>query len=106
MIPIPVWPWPVDPERLALIRAAKASLSTDQKITLVEANPGAPGRVLSFAGRPPHVCQWAPIRPENHRNVASIAAALEFVMGDSGQRWDEAAWLSDVMGVEVREVAA
>lgn len=103
IVPVPVHPWPVPPEREALIRAAKISLDTDVKIRLVAPDPGVPTRVLAFGERPKHFCRWAPIRPGNTESVASIAAALRFVLeGDADERWGEAAWLSDVMGCDVR----
>ncbi len=64
--PLSIWPWPLSEERLALIKAAKATL-TDiaTKVIPIEAAPGTHARVLSFAGRPPFFCTWAPLKPEN-----------------------------------------
>lgn len=108
IIPVPVHPWPLPPEREALIRAAKKSLETDVQIRLTEWNPGDPGRVLSFAGRPPHIARWAPIRPENRENVASIAAALKFIIDEAtsaeSRTWNYESWLSDVMQCDVKFV--
>jgi hypothetical protein len=106
LVPIPVYPWPLQIEREALIRAAKASLNADVQIRLVEFIPGSPVRVLAFGARPPHVTRWAPIRLENVDSVGSIAAALSFILdelrSEESDRWDEAAWLSEVMQCDVR----
>ena len=88
--PIPVTPWPLSPEREALIRQAKASLNSPQKIELARAVYGVPGRVLAFE-RPTFICNYAPIRPENVNNVESIAAALRYIL-DEDQANPERRW--------------
>lgn len=100
---VPVHPWPLTPERDALLRQAKASLDLDVLMRPVEAVPESPGRVLSFGGRPPFAHCYAPIRPENVDKVESIAGALRFCLTQpEGAPFDEAAWFSEVMGGEVR----
>lgn len=104
-MPQPVWPWPLSDERLALLKAAKASLTDiDYLIVPVPWAPGSPGRPLCFGVLPDAYSKSAPIRPENVDNVQSIAAALRFALTaeDDDPRYDEAHWLSSVMGCDVR----
>lgn len=104
-IPVPVHPWPLSDARLAVLKAAKASLGLPYLIEPVESVPGSPGRVLCFGERPAWMTARAPIRPANVNNVDSVAAALRFALeAHNDPRFDEADWLSEVMGCEVRLV--
>ena len=105
--PLHVHPWPLSPERMALLKAAKASL-TDVDILVVphEAIYGVATRILAFGERPPFICNYALIAPENVDNVQSIANALQFVLTAPPEAapFDHAHWLSDVFGVPVTQV--
>lgn len=102
-IPLPVFPFPMSGERHALLKAAKASLNLPYLIVPVEAFLGSPGRVLCFEGKPKHICETAPILPENFERVESIAAALKFALtaDPTDQRFGWADWLSQALGCEV-----
>lgn len=106
LVPVPIYPWPMEPARLELLKQAKALLDLPYKIVPVEAVPGSPGRVLAWL-RPWWLCRYAPIKPLNAENVQSIAAALKFALeADSGRtndrRFNEEHWLTSVMGVDVK----
>lgn len=105
-IPLPVTPWPLTSERLALLQAAKARIDTDTKIIPVEAHQGSPGRIFAWGVRPGWYCKVVPIAAENESNVDSIEAALRFWLNpwDDGKKFSEEWWLSQVFGCEVREV--
>lgn len=103
LVPLPVYP-PLTPERLELLKMAKASLNLDVKIVPVDFNAGGDQRVLAWE-RPDHICRWAPIRPENAASVPSIAAAMRFILEEDPNnpdpRWGFEDWMSEVMGVPV-----
>lgn len=102
VVPLAIHPWPLPPERLDLLKQAKATLSDiDVKVYPTEAVVSAGVRVLSFAGRPPFVCSYAPV--ENPLDVASIASALRLVLTTpaGAPPFDEAAWLTEVCGVPI-----
>lgn len=100
LIPLPVWPFPVSPEREMLIRAAKASLGLPYRIQHVKAEPGSPGRVLAFGELPPHLCEAALIRPDNVDNLESVTAALRAALTapeGAGGFFDEAAYVAALL---------
>lgn len=99
--PLPIHPWPLSDDRLALLKLAKASLGLPYQIVPVEAVHGSPGRVLCFGERPPFVCKTAPIQAQNVNELPSITAAMKFALEDRSDRFDEADWLSGVMGCNV-----
>ncbi|UOE45908.1 hypothetical protein [Agromyces larvae] len=96
-IPIPVHPWPLTPERLALLKQAKAAIDVPFKIVPVESVPGSPGNVLAFGELPPHLCSVALIRPENVDNPASVLAALRAVLTSADGLFDEADYLAALL---------
>ena len=107
IVPLPVHPWPLTPERDAILRAAKAALELDFLIRPVEAVLGSPGRILSFDGEPPFYCTYAPIRPENANNVTSVAAAMKHcLLGDpESEPFGHEAWMKSIFGEGTRLVA-
>lgn len=80
VLPLPTWPWPLAPERAALLRAAKAELNLDFKMIHVPAVPASPGRVLAWGELPPHLCEAVLIRPENTERYESVLRALHFTL--------------------------
>lgn len=94
--PQAVYPWPISPEREALIRQAKASLNSPQKIELVPAAYGSPGRVLAFE-TPTFLCSYAPIRPENADKVQSIAAALRYILDETEPARPDSQWSDEAL---------
>lgn len=106
-IPLPVFPWPISEARMALLKEAKARIDIPIRVVPVEAAYGSPGRVLAFGLTPPFICKTAPIAPQNVQNVDSIENALRFWLSPwSDERlFDEAHWLSNVMGCDVTLVA-
>ncbi|WP_054681209.1 hypothetical protein [Microbacterium sp. No. 7] len=100
-IPLPVHPWPLSAERLAILKAAKALIDTPIRVIPVEAAYGTPGRVLCLGDWPPFLCDFAPVRPENVDSIESVAAALRFVLGGGEARWGDEQLLSKWMGVAV-----
>jgi hypothetical protein len=108
-LPLPCFPWPLSDARLALLKAAKASLDSPLKIVPVEAAYGSPGRVLCFGETPDWLCATAPIRPENVDSVTSIAGALNLCLGElegwaPSEQFSEAWLLGKWLGGEVRKV--
>lgn len=75
-IPMPVFPWPISPEREALIKAAKARIDTPIKILPVEGGPMSKDRILCFGSLPPYLAKTIPISPANVDSVDSIEKAL------------------------------
>lgn len=105
-LPLPVFPWPVTDERLQLLKEAKGRLDTDVKVIPVEAAYGSPGRVLCFGALPPFICKTAPIAAGNENSVDSIEGALRYWLEDFGDtRFDEAHWLSGMLGCNVTLLA-
>lgn len=102
-MPLPVYPWPVSEARMDLLKAAKARIDTPIRIVPVEAVYGSPGRVVCFGLTPPFICKTAPIAPQNVENVDSIERALRFWLNPFSDEsmFDEAHWLSNVMGCDV-----
>lgn len=104
-IPLATYPWPPTDRQVELLKQARADL--DANVIFVEAVLGSPGRVLALGSRPPFLCRWAPVRPENVDNPDSIRAALEFVLNESEDdarpdgAWADAGWLSEVFGAPV-----
>jgi len=104
MAPLPVHPWPISAERMALLREAKTQLDTDLKVLPVEAVPGSEGRILAFGEVPPFFSETVLIRPENTEKVESVMRALEFWLtapeGTEGSFTSEM-WLAAAFGVPV-----
>lgn len=103
--PLPVWPWPLSPERLALLKEAKAQIDTDVRIYPAPAEAGSPGRILAFGEVAPVCAEQILIRPENTESIDSIRNALMcWIDPPAGfvPTVTEDAWLSAVMGCDVR----
>lgn len=98
-VPLPVYP-AATPERVAVLRAAKASIDTDVKVVPVNAEPGSPGAVFAFGERPNALTEYVLVRPDGVEDVSRVAAALEFWLA-GGKTHDEADWLGAVMGCGV-----
>lgn len=107
-IPLPIFPWPMSPEREALVREAYNATGTHVSIIPCPAVPESPGRVLAFGQIPDFVCETVLIRAENVDNVDSIRRALDFTLhtpmvpGGTPGTFTHAMWLSAVMGCEVK----
>lgn len=111
VVPLPVHPWPLSPERLALLRDAKAAIDAqyglEVRIVPVEAIPGSPGRTLCFGSPPPFVTEAVVIRAENAEAPESVRGALQFVLRapeGAPATYSEADMLSMFLGVRVREL--
>ncbi|MBT2484837.1 MULTISPECIES: hypothetical protein [unclassified Microbacterium] len=106
-MPLPVYPWPISEARMALLREAKARIDIPIRVVPVEAAHGSPGRVLCFGLTPPFMCKTAPIAPQNVLSVDSIENALRFWLNpfSDERQFDEAHWMSNVMGCDVTLVA-
>lgn len=105
-MPLPVWPWPMSPERDALMREAKSRIDTPIKIAPVQAMYGSPGRVLCFGSLPPFLCKSLPISPANVDNVDSIERALRDWLDPWSdlRQFDEAFQLGYWMGCSIQLV--
>lgn len=105
VIPLQIFPWPMDEARLGILKEAKAGLDTDVKVMPTRAVPGLHARVLSFAGKPPWVCDVA--MASDPTSVDSVRGALDWVLnapaGDTNG-YMVLDYLTDVFGVGVREV--
>jgi hypothetical protein len=93
------------PERMELLKQAKARIDTGVKIIPVAAAYGSPGRVLCFGSLPDFMCRVVPIRPENVDNIDSIEAALRawfspFAIPDT--QWAEEFLLGAWMNAEIK----
>jgi hypothetical protein len=101
---LPVFPWPLSPERDALLRAAKARIDTPIKIVPVEAMYGSPGRVLCFGALPPFLAKTLPISPQNVDSIDSIERALRAWLDPWAdlRQFDEAFQMGFWMGCDVR----
>jgi hypothetical protein len=95
--PLPVHPFPLSPERLALIKEAKAALAVDFQIIPIAAVPGS-GRVLALEGPPPFLCEA--VMPKDSTSAESMHNALRFLLlaepGTPGA-FDEAAYLAALL---------
>lgn len=80
VVPLPVWPHGLTPERDLLLRRAKRELGLDFCILPCPAVPASPGRVLAFGSLPDFLCEAVLIRPENTERYESVLAALRFTL--------------------------
>lgn len=78
IIPLQIYPWPVDEVRMNLIKQAKATLNLELKVLPTQAVPGLHARVLALGKLPPWLCDAALVRDPS--NVDSVQAALEWVL--------------------------
>lgn len=79
--PLPIYPWPVDPAALELVKRAKAELETQFKVVPVRALPGSPGRMLALGVKPNFVCDYAPVVDPS--NYTSVKNALSWVLDET-----------------------
>jgi len=81
VLPLAYWPYPLSDEQVQAIRAAKQVLAErnhlDFKAMLVQAVPGPPTRVLSFAGPPPFAADVAKLR--DWRDQEELIRWLEWI---------------------------
>lgn len=103
---LPIHPWPVSDERMALLREAKERIDTPVKILPARAAYGSPGRVLCFGEVPSFLTKTIPIRPENVDNIDSIEAALRAWLDPwfPEDRYAEEFLLGYWMGADVKQV--
>lgn len=106
-IPLPIYPYPLDDERLAVLREAKARMGVDYTVQPVPAVPGSPGRILCWGRPAPFYTESVVIRPENALNTDSVANALRFLLeapeGAEGSVTEQD-WLEAVLGCGVNLV--
>lgn len=79
-VPLQIHPWPMSPERLELVKRAKASLALPITVQPVHADPGVGGRVLAFGEPPAHVCSAVLIPEEYVGRVEAVTEALRQVL--------------------------
>lgn len=105
-LPLPVFPYPIPPERMALMIEALRRINSPIKVIPIAGGPMGKERVLCFGQLPPYLCRSIPISPANVDNVDSIEAALRIWLDPfrDESRWNEDWWLSMVMGADVRYV--
>lgn len=95
----PLYLFQAQPHHIDALKAAKASLGVEFMVKPVSAGPGDK-RVLSFAGRPPFICQW---RAVESRDV--VQDRMKWALGlDNRGGEDYAQWLTATLGAPVREV--
>lgn len=108
IFPLPIWPWPISPERYDLIGQAIAQLNLPYQLQAVPASPGSPGRMLCFGEPAKHYSEHVVIHPDNVDKVDSIRNALNFLInapaGTPGSM-DEQTWLEAAMGVKLELLA-
>ena len=78
--PLYMWPWPVDPEDMRRLRAAKAKLDTPFKVVPTETKPGVRGRVLALGTQPVPLCNEGFALVRNTSNEAALLAGLEWAI--------------------------
>lgn len=105
--PLPIWPHTATQEQLEMIRRAKLEVGAPFQVQPSPAVPGSPGRVLALGEVPPFLCETILIAPQNIHTYSSILGAMRHWLTappDAPGSITEAAWLSHVMGCEVKEV--
>ena len=75
-----LWPWPIDPEDMRRLRAAKAKLDTPFKVVPTEAKPGVRGRVLALGTQPVPLCHEGFALVHDTSNEAALLAGLEWAI--------------------------
>ena len=80
VIPLPIFPYPLTPERYALIGQALSTIALPYQLQPAPGVPGSPGRILCFGRPAPFYGESVVVRPENVDNVDSIRRALEFLL--------------------------
>jgi hypothetical protein len=75
--PLPIYGTVEDADRECL-RLAKAEINPPYFLTLVEAFPGSPGRILAFRETPPFICDYALVTNPDH--YESVRGALYWVL--------------------------
>ena len=78
--PLYVWPWPVAPEDMCRLRAAKAKLDTPFKVVPTETKPGVRGRVLALGSQPVPLCNEGFALVRNTDNEAALLAGLDWAI--------------------------
>ena len=78
--PLYIWPWPVDPEDMRRLRAAKAKLDTPFKVVPTETKPGVRGRVLALGVQPVPLCNEGFALVHNTTNEVALLAGLEWAI--------------------------
>lgn len=104
VVPLPIYPWPMPPQRLQTLREAKARLEVPYLIQPCPAVPGSPTRVLAYGAVPDFVCEFVLIGAGNVERPESVARALECVLSAPAEApgvFTHAQWLGAVMGGEV-----
>ena len=108
-LPLPIFPWPMSPERTALLRRAFEEIAPPFDILPSPAEPTSPGRILAFGRiQPFYHDATVLIRPENVDNYDSILGALRHVLtapAGAPVTMNGEQWLSAVMGAPVKLVA-
>lgn len=89
-------------EQLEILRAAKAQSGVTEKCKPARAFPGC-GRLLVFGEEsPPFACDWANTSWDDPKLSNKIAWVLT---GEGGRPHTVEQWLSEKLGVQVKEVA-
>lgn len=78
--PLYVWPWPVGPEDMRRLRAAKAKLDTPFKVVPTETKPGVRGRVLALGAKPTPLCHEGFALVHDTNNEAALLAGLDWAI--------------------------
>ena len=78
IVPLQVYPWPMDEDQLGVLKEAKASLDLDFRIMPTRAVPGLHARVLGLGSKPPWFCDCAvSVEP---KQLVSLTGALRWVL--------------------------
>lgn len=101
-----IYPWPVTPDDLALLKAAKAELDLDVLVKPVEARIGCEGRILALREDPPWITWEGHALVRDPSNPVSMKAALEWA---ATKKHDPRAatmlgQLRSILGGEVKEI--
>lgn len=100
--PLCLYPYPLEPDDMARVKAAKAALAVDFQVMARPAVPGGDERVLALRERPSFACDHAlvadPAGP-------GLSAALAWAMGAPDARATTMAQhLSMMLGAPVTEI--
>ena len=99
-----IYPFPLEPDVLELVKSAKAALELDFLVLPMAAHAGCNGRVLAIGSPPPFLTDHALIR--DPRNAEAMMAGLKWAITsiEDSRATLKVDMLSQIFGAEVKEV--
>ena len=103
--PLYIYPFPLEPDVLELVKSAKAALELDFLVLPMAAHPGCNGRVLAIGTPPPFLKDHALIR--DPRNAEAMMAGLEWAVTsiEDTRATLVGDMLGQIFGAEVKELS-